>query len=58
MTGMVRQPRVENLFDPRVPVEVAGDRQGVGAMLAHAHRQRLRPAQDEPAVEGRRNGAQ
>ena len=55
---MVRQAGVEHALDGRVPVEELGDLPGVLGVLAHAHRERLDPAQDEPRVEGAGDGAE
>ena len=48
---MLGQARVEHACHRRVPDEHLGDALGVVAVPVHAHRERLDPAQHEPAVE-------
>ena len=48
VAGMVRQAGVEDALDAGMSVEELGDPPCVLAVLAHPHRERLDPAQDEP----------
>src|SRR6266508_6376761 len=53
---VIRQSRVERTLDGRVTRQELGHRPRVLTVLTHADGERLDPAQDEPAVEGPRNG--
>ena len=56
--GCARQAGVEHALDRRVAVEELGDAPRVLAVLAHAHGERLDPAQHEPRVERAGHGAE
>ena len=58
MPGMRRQPRVEHVLDAGWRSSQTATAHRVLAVLPHAQRERLHAAQDEPAVERARHGAE
>src|SRR6266403_950909 len=54
---MIRQSRIENLLHFFVFREIVSHSAAVAVVLQHAHRQSFHAAQNQPALEGRQNGA-
>src|SRR5207244_8699541 len=54
---MIRQSRIKNFLHFFVLVQKLRDHPAVLVVLLHAYRERLHPAQDEPALEWRQYGA-
>ena len=54
---MVRQARIDDAANLRVPAQKLGQRLTVRGVLRHAQRQRLGSAQDQPRIERAENRA-